>query len=538
MDQTLKKICALLQSADPMRRCAAAIALAELAPRDAAIVKALGEALEGAEARLTGYVLEAFEAIGSSDAVPYVMPLLDAEDVQVKLRAVSILAKAGGAVVGEIKSRLEHAKPAQKFVLVDALARVHTREAFRVLLDVLLDHDFEVVKGACEAIHRHVRDVPPKDRAALHKEIVSFMNGPRVKSQERVVTSCLLLLGYIGRPEARAILLKYSAPSQSLYLRRHALIGLRNLDFSGAAATAVARRMFEFFDDPDEGVVRHALDIIGRLPASGAAQAQWPKFLGSKQPAVRAFAARRVGEVDSAANNRALLGLLRHEDTELREIAASALAAHVGAVPLLLGALTDETEAEAAWRLAKILKPHGESMDKKAFQRLRALAQRELQAGKPRYEPLLYVVRNVDAKAADTVLAEAGMAHRSAGQWSQAVECLRRIIHTESFDDEARYALSVSNLKLSPKDLSAQMRAEDHALRGFQTLLRSREFKLFDRLKKDKALDAADMHYVGFHFSEATAEDKDFGEQLLAHVAKTWPRSDEGKAAKAKLKLK
>jgi hypothetical protein len=81
------------------------------------------------------------------------------------------------------------------------------------------------------------------------------------------------------------------------------------------------------------------------------------------------------------------------------------------------------------------------------------------------------------------------------------------------------------------------LRAEDHALRGFQTLLQDKQFKLFDRLKKEKVVAAADLYYAGFHFSEGTGEELKFGRKLLEHVAKRWPKTKEGKAAKNKLKL-
>ena len=537
MDATLKTVCALLESPDNMRRCAAAIVLGTLAPKDTGVVKALGAALPGADSMLTPYLLEALTSIGSPEAAPLVLPLLDAESLETKLRAAALVAKAGPAVVPQIRERLAQASPAQKPVLVDVLARIHGREAFAAILDVLPDPDFELVKQACEAVRRHLAEVAPKDRAALHKAVVAFMKAPRARAQERVLTSCLLLLGYIGRPEARAILLQHAAPACSLYVRRHALIGLKNLELTGAVAAALGREVTAYLDDPDDGIVRHVLDILARIPSFGAAAAPWRKLLVSRQPAVRAFAVRRLAEHDDAATNRDLLDLLQHEDTDLREVAASALATHKAASRLLLEALAKAGDAGQAWQLAKILKPHSEAVDAKVRKQFIALAARDLLAGSPRYEALLYFLRNLDPKAAETVLLEAGMEHRRAKRWAQAVECLRRLVSTESFDDETRFALTVCNLKVSLKDLAPQARAEDHALRGIQALLRNKAFKLFERLKKEKVLDASDLYYVGFHFAESVGEDQPFGIKILELVAKTWPKSAEGKAAKNKLKL-
>jgi HEAT repeat protein len=70
MDAKVKAICGMLRSEDPLRRLAAAIVLGELAPRDATVVKALGDALADANQSLTGAILDAFDAIGSPAALP------------------------------------------------------------------------------------------------------------------------------------------------------------------------------------------------------------------------------------------------------------------------------------------------------------------------------------------------------------------------------------------------------------------------------------------------------------------------------------
>ncbi len=535
MHETIRVVCGLLQNPDHMRRCAAAIVLAELAPRDAAVVRALGEALSGASGTEAGYILDALEAIGSPGAVPYVLPLLETGDVATKLRAAAIVARGGAGVVPDLRERIAAATGARKLVYVDALARVRAPAAFRAILELLLESDLELVKETCAAVQRHLAGVPPKERAVLHREAVTFMTGPKARGSERVQVSCLILLGHIGRPEARAVLLKHAGPKHPLPVRRHALGGLRGLELAGPAARAVGKELAPYLDDSDETIVRQVLEVLGRLSAAGV-EAPWEKLMTSPHPSARAAAARQLASSDTAAANRALLQLLRHEDTQLQEIAAGALSAHPGAARMLAEALADEESAEAAWRLAKILKPHAGTVDPKLMKRLTGLAARDLASGAPRYEALLYFLRNASPAATEDVLREAGLDHRAAGRWTQGVECLRRIVHSERFDDEARYALSVCNLKLSPKDFGPSMRAEDHALRGFHALLRSRAFPLLARLGKDKALDAADLYYVGFHFAEMVGDEHAFGAQLLAHVTKRWPRSPEGRSAKGRLK--
>jgi len=532
MNPMIKRICGLLQSPDNMKRCAAAITLAELAPKDSTVIKALGETLQNSNQMLTSYVLEAFSAIGSPAAVPYVMPMLDAEDSGTKAKAVGIIAKAGEDIVPELKARLEKAPKAQKVILVDLLARIHNKEAFTILLDRLLESDFDIVKEACEAVRRHNHDMSPNDRSMLHKQVVRFMDSERARTHERVLTSCLLLLGYIGSPDSRTILLKHATPKTSLYLRRHALIGLKNLKLTGAAASGVMKQITPYLDDPDDGVIRHTLDIIDHLPRAGSSAGQWTKLLRHKHPAVSAFAARQMAGTDSSANNKELLALLHHESHDVSEIAAGGLAAHKGALGMLLDALARESNTEMAWRLAKIIKPHSTAIDKKTVKRFSTLAARELQSNSPRHEALLYFLRNIDPKVSDSVIREAALEHKQAKRWAEAVTCLRRLMNTEGFNDETRFALCTCNLKLSSKDLTPHIRAEDHALRGLQTLLHNKSFNLLERLQKDKTLDHADLHYVGFHFAEMQTDDKLFGEQLLKFASKKQPKAKGKKKGK------
>jgi HEAT repeat protein len=537
MDKTIGRICGMLQSPDGMRRCAAAMVLTELAPRDAAVIKALGEALKDANQLLTRYILEAFDVLGSRTVVAYVLPLLDAEDMETKLRAAAIVARAGSECLPELKRQFEKASSQQKRVLVDILARIHSRDAMQLILNTLSDTDFELVKEACQAVRRHIGDAAPKDRTALHKQIVKFMGTGKAKENDRVLTSCLLLVGHVGSPDAHNVLLKYTQPKQLGYIRRNALIGLKSVALTGSAVNAVTRQVLKYLTEDDPIIVQLALDLLEKYPPTGNLDAQWRKLLKSKQPIVRTFAARKLAVTDTPAGNKLMLELLGHEDPAVSEIAASALARHKHASKLLLDALAKEKKPEAAWRLAKIFKPHSDTVTKPILKKFASLAARELASGHERNEALLYFLRNVDQRAGDDVVRDVGMKFKKARKWAHAVACLRQLARSDSFDADLRFELSVCNLKASPKDLAPHLRFEDHALRGFQSLMLDKNFKLLERLKKESALEAADFYYLGFHFCEGTAGEAKLGRELLEHVAKRWPKSKEGKDAKSKLKL-
>src|SRR5207244_519041 len=159
-------------------------------------------------------------------------------------------------------------------------------------------------------------DAAPKDRAALHRQVAKFMTTSRVKKNDRVLTSCLLLIGYIGAPDARKILLKYSTSRNLGYIRRNALIGLKGLPHTGTAVDQIARQMLKYMGEAEyPNVVQNALDIIEKLPLGKSYDAQWRKLLKSKHPSVRAFATRKLASSDNAVGNRLMMSLLAHDDT-------------------------------------------------------------------------------------------------------------------------------------------------------------------------------------------------------------------------------
>jgi hypothetical protein len=68
-------------------------------------------------------------------------------------------------------------------------------------------------------------------------------------------------------------------------------------------------------------------------------------------------------------------------------------------------------------------------------------------------------------------------------------------------------------------------------------LYRSSAFPLLEALKKEKTLEPADLFYLGFHFAEGAADERDLGKDILEFLATRYPRTTVGKSAKNKLKL-
>ncbi len=513
--------------------------LAELAPKQTEVVKALGAALGDANQMLTRYILDAYDSINHKSVVPFVLPLLEQDDVEIKLRAASLIGRFGGEMVGELQRQFAHASPQQKRVLVEILARIHNRDALQMILETFYDPDAELAREACDAVRRNIGQATTAQRTRMHRQVTQFMASSRARKDERVLTNCVLLIGFIGAANARQVLLKYSSPRNPLSLRRNALIGLKGVPCRGAAITAVANVAFRYLDEPDWlNIAQHALDLVEHLPLPKTYDRRWRELLKNRHPSVRQFAARRIAAQDSPATNGLLMQLLDHDDHQISEIALGALSRHRGATKLLLAALGRERKSEPAWRLAKILRHHLDRIDRASRKRIAGLARRDVEAGKPRGDALMYFLRNTEPALADQVMRDVGLKFRKARKWRRAIDCLRPLAGSDQFNDETRYELSLCELKQSGRDLAPHLRSEDPALAGFVHLAGINKFKLLDRLKKERLLEPQDLYYLGFHFAESNdAAGRKLGKGLLEHLVKKSPRTRHGKAAREKLKL-
>lgn len=535
MNKDVQKICNLLKHEDHLRRCGAAIVLAELAPSDTAVVKALGEALNGANEQFASCLLEALDAIGSAHATPYVIPMLSSQNPATQMRAASILANGGATVVPLIKKLMDKAPLRQRLIFVDLLARIYSKESMEVLFNMICDPDFNLVKETCEAIRRHIGSATPQQIAKLLAQVEGFLKSTRASGSERITASCLLIMGNMGSEKAVPVLLKYASQKASPYLRKNAMVGLKGVRFSISKASAILQKLVILLSDDESDFVRHTLEVMERLPNYPGSKTVWKKLLKSKASAVKMLAFRKLASGEGVETHRLMIEMLKAEEPELREMSARILSNAPKAMPLLLKELSSTKDPEYAGRVARILKPFAPSADKITIRKFTAIASEAMLNGDPKYDAILYFLRNTGSDAADKVLLETGLKLKQAKKYEQAVECLRKLIHTPLFTDEISYDLSISNLKTSHKELAPAVREQDYALRGLQILLNRDMGNLLDRLQKDKTLDATDLYYIGFHFSEASGSARDFGVTILQHLMKKWPKSPESKAARKKL---
>jgi hypothetical protein len=83
---------------------------------------------------------------------------------------------------------------------------------------------------------------------------------------------------------------------------------------------------------------------------------------------------------------------------------------------------------------------------------------------------------------------------------------------------------------------AGMVRRHDPALDTLKQLAAS-AFPLGDRLRRERALDAEDLHGIAFALAEGRSEERSVARELLEFLANKHGRTKVGKAAKNKLKL-
>ncbi|HWO94294.1 MAG TPA: HEAT repeat domain-containing protein [Dehalococcoidia bacterium] len=536
MPSHLSVLCRMLRSPEENRRCAAALVLAELAPRETPVVEALGEVLADENRVLTNYALDALERIGSRAALPYLLPLLERDD-QTRLRAQRAIAALGEPAILDVCRELAQAPRERRRPLIQLLVDLDGKGALATVADALLLEDPELVSEVVTRYARRWSSLSPEARAERREVLLKLLDRQMPHGRHTAQVLALQLLGALADPSARKTVLPYSRPKQPPAVRRAALLALRRLPPpKGKEETAFAELAALLTEADYEHVVAPATEALRALPTPSAATSVLKPLLDSPHHTVRRFAAERLGEIDDPAAATALLKVLRGDDAALRETVQDALRKSPSALAGLVRALRSSESPEDAWTLARLVAARAAELTPALVKAVSEEALHAVERGDARAEAILHALRAADPARHREVLLQHGQRLLKKGKTEDAARILAPLDRGEA-DAEARFALAVALLKTSPKDLNRKVRLGDRSLSLFAGLVDEPDFPLANRLFADKNVSAEDVFYVAFHLAEGDEAQREVGIALLEKLVKSEGRSKLGKIAKNKLAL-
>lgn len=538
MSDILKKICALLKPGQPAeKQCAAAMILAELAPKDSAVMKALTGALSTENKLLRAYILDALKAIRSRDSLAAILPLLSREE-ETRTKAMEVIAAVGPSALPVLRKEWSKALPPMRANINSILVRMRKPEPFRILLDSLLVSEPEVVKETAAAVRREAPQMSGEERKSISKVALKFLESAAVKKSKLIRANAIRIVAALGDPGSLKALVSGTTPGNPPEVRRESLAGLAGFATALSRNSEWSKKLLSYLGENDfPNVVSQTLAALANVTLPVREEQSLVAFLKSRHAAVREFAARRLKEVDSTDAADALIPFLSGSDPALKDHAAASLARIPSARPALLREFLESEDLERSQLLAQILKPHGPTLRKDALKKILDRALELMERGDKRDVPYFYLLRHADPRFVHQALLAEGQKAKKAKKYARAEAVLRPLEQNPLFDNDTRFDLALVALKSSSKDLGKESRAKDHALGLFRVLIADRSFPLLSRLKKEGALiDADDWYFIGFHFAEGSGMERLFAKEALNIVFKKFPKSKAAVPARNKLK--
>lgn len=530
-DATTRKLLDLLEKGSPQLRNASALLIGELQPKGKNIIRALGAALADHNPQLRRTVIDSIGRIGGKDALPHLLAVVRQGNDEAE-HAAYCIAKIGSSGVKMLLKEMEAGAPSVKKAVAAALSRAGVQHAVDTALQSLLDENPEVVDAARRSLEGEVQRADESGKKNLAKRLIAFLSKKDVLSRPTAVGASLRVLEMLRDPQAEKMLWKWANSSYPAPIRAAALRALANLPPPNDKSTL--KILLNMLDEKDPSLVRPALEILAKRELPAASLPRLMPLLDSAEPTVRLFALRALRRADSAKVADAVLTRLHHPDPEMRRAAEEVASGLSAARKVLAKQLLVTKDVAQCWATVRILSRQTGGIDPATMKQLLTRSLDSIEKDEAWSEPLLHFVRRMEPKKTFDMLRKRGLQLRKAKKYAQAVRCLRLITKEPDFSSEERFELALAGLMLSPKRIDQDSRAADHSLTHFLTLAHMDQFRLIERMKKEKIVGPEEFFYVGFHLIER-GNHRQLGSEALKYLLKKWSKSKVSKQAKEKL---
>jgi hypothetical protein len=510
MNETVKDILGILDGGRPDLQVAAAQILGELQLKDPAIVRSL--AAGAARSHVLGrYVLEALWRIGTPEALRVVVRILIEHDGLID-QASHVLGEVGAAAHGAIGDAFADAPPDRRLRLLQVLAKSPTKDVVRPFVHALATP--EISEAAARVVLASVESMPAAMRKALHAALSQVLEQPLPES---CVAAVLGVVAKVDPGGAKVLLLHHASEKSTPSVRLAALRAL-----TGQQLTALQTKAFLLLlDDQAHHAVHAAVrDLLTAMP-------EWPeglvpqlkRFLVSRNVEQRLFALRAMRSSPSAELVRQALKLRSHDDPRFRDAAEEVLASSRQAIEPVLRLLQLTKDPGEAQRLAAILARLGASMPPR---QLRALAERAIKLLPTKSfvaDHMLDVVIGAAGQKLVPFFLDRALRWRRSRRFGEALHVLAKLASAKLLDGEGRYQLAVTRFLQDAGRPGAEGATPGNAAMGFFTSLLRDGFPLLDRLKKDTSMPPEQQLRLATYFADTVGAERRFGAELLQVLA-------------------
>lgn len=517
------------------RRAAAMLLLSELELDDPKVVAVVAAALTS-DTVLQDYALRYVEKLRPDGALAAVLALLDAADPGIRERARRLLVAYGASAVAPLARSAKHATRSWLLGAVEVLATLATSTAVNALVTILAASDADVGRVAFDALHRRIRDLDDRGRAALLRHLLAAAAGADVAGSPSARLFFVRACGALELVDARRWLLSEATRTDQPLVRTEALAALASCIRREKLLAKEVGALVAMLEETDAShVVRPALELLEGHRFADDAQPILLRLRESPHVAVRSFALAKLGESEAPGAVKALLGSL--DDAEaVRRSAAGSLRKIPEARKALMKRFTEATDPSAAFTMAETLAGYGRPWRRPVLEKLWRRCQQALAADERIQGAFLHFLRTAAPEFAAEALRKEGTRLMKAGRPRDAARLRQIVCELAVASDDDTYQLAMALVKTRRRGLEAPFRRPDPALDLFAAL-EDRRFATGTRLKRERTLEPEELYAIGFALSESSGTARRLGEELLGHLATRQPRSKVGKSARNKLTL-
>ncbi len=534
----LDMIASLLAHPQSERRVAAAIVLGELEADTPNVLDGLREACKDADdAGLRAEAAVALGNIAPKSVVKDLRPLLKDPDEKVRSTVREVFAHGKGIETEDIERMLNVKDERQRLGAISVLGARGGSDARRALLAQLPDGTVKTHEAVLEALRPHLSSLEDHETGNAVAEIEVLLEDAS-DYLDHFAAPLVQLLEVIENDSVEDVLLSIGEKAGLAPEARVAAIeALRRSLGSIRSAPRVFKFLLNVLEDKSTPplVQNAAVDTLSGLdvPVTMEARVRTLTLAGHTQ--ARRWAIRALGAQDTVPAARALAAVWFEGDPTDRSLALEAGMGTVNGRRALARALAQEKNLERAHQLVAGLKEHSKDLTPTILSNLEDSV---VSADPEVAKVVVDLLRQVGGRAGGRVqgnLLEKGLELKEQGNYSEAVQLLRRLVQGPDATAESCYQLGVCQLKVS-RCVVSRGASNDPCMGTFKRLLKYRDFQMIKRLEEERILQLEELFYLGFSLSEEKNEaHQGLGGDILMHLAENHEASKLGRRARNKL---
>ncbi|HYF50193.1 MAG TPA: HEAT repeat domain-containing protein, partial [Planctomycetota bacterium] len=427
MDDVLTKLGGFVSSSDSRLACAAAVILAELAPRNPAIVRELIKGLDHPDPVRRQFIIEALGRIGTAESAAALVPLIKAggQSSELALRAI---AHTASTALKPLLQLIGTVPPALLERIAECVGRTGEAVAFSSLLEHLQGADVEVCRAIRGGLRTAMTTFDDRSKENLRKQLEKGFQDKTLTSQHSSLIALLKISGDLGHIGLQKYLFDRIEPDEPVHVRRAALQAIARLHYTGEQRARQATRLLPLMLESDiANIAETALEAARAANQEQLGSENGPilrKLLNSPSSRIREFAMQTLATQSSSRTLNELIACLDNPDRAIREEALSALSRAPSAAAPLAERLLEIKTPEGVQEVSRALQPQAAQIPPRLLSQFadtyvshyagqRSKDAEVLRTNEERRRALLAIFRAIQSTAlADAALEQAGKLRR------------------------------------------------------------------------------------------------------------------------------